>query len=109
MNPSTSIFLIPHKIAADLFGSGNRANEGYAEMTVIVWNPDGSAYFTYSKPEISDNNNWRAGGLDVKNYNAGRKGKNYFYRESCCTCRIPEICRTPGRAFKRKSHDSDCR
>ena len=21
---------------------GNRANEGYAEMTVIVWNPDGS-------------------------------------------------------------------
>ena len=22
---------------------GNRANEGYAEMTVIVWNPDGSA------------------------------------------------------------------
>ena len=32
---------------------GNRANEGYAEMTVIVWNPDGSAVFNYAKPSIS--------------------------------------------------------
>ena len=33
---------------------GNRANEGYAEMTVIVYNPDGSALFNYKKPEIQD-------------------------------------------------------
>lgn len=45
---------------------GNRANEGYAEMTVIVWNPDGSALFYYNKPEISHNNGWDAGGLKVE-------------------------------------------
>ena len=45
---------------------GNRANEGYAEMTVIVWNPDGSAFFTYGKPEISDNDGWNAGGLQIE-------------------------------------------
>ena len=45
---------------------GNRANEGYAEMTVIVWNPDGSAYFTYAKPQISNNDRWQAGGIDIE-------------------------------------------
>ena len=44
---------------------GNRANEGYAEMTVIVWNPDGSAYFTYAKPQISSNDRWQAGGIAI--------------------------------------------
>jgi len=44
---------------------GNRANEGYAEMTVIVWNPDGSALFNYAKPAISDNDGWDAGGLRI--------------------------------------------
>lgn len=45
---------------------GNRANEGYAEMTVIVWNPDGSAAFYYAKPEITHNDGWDAGGLKVQ-------------------------------------------
>ena len=44
---------------------GNRANEGYAEMTVIVWNPDGSAYFTYAKPEIDNNDRWASGGIKI--------------------------------------------
>ncbi|MAI53670.1 MAG: hypothetical protein CMP96_04850 [Gammaproteobacteria bacterium] len=45
---------------------GNRANEGYAEVTVIVWNPDGSAYFNYKKPEIHHNEAWDAGGLKIE-------------------------------------------
>ena len=44
---------------------GNRANEGYAEMTVIVFNPDGSAFFNYKKPEITHNDGWNAGGADA--------------------------------------------
>ena len=44
---------------------GNRANEGYAEMTVIVYNPDGSALFNYARPEIASNDGWNAGGLRV--------------------------------------------
>ena len=45
---------------------GNRANEGYAEVTAIVWNPDGSAVFNYLKPEIDSNDGWNAGGLEIK-------------------------------------------
>jgi hypothetical protein len=44
---------------------GNRANEGYAEVTVVVFNPDGSALFNYKKPEIRSNEGWNAGGLRV--------------------------------------------
>lgn len=44
---------------------GNRANEGYAEMTVIVYNPDGSALFNYARPKIASNDGWNAGGLRV--------------------------------------------
>ena len=45
---------------------GNRANEGYAEMTVIIFNPDGSALFNYKKPEIDNNDSWNAGGARVE-------------------------------------------
>src|SRR5271156_3135585 len=44
---------------------GNRANEGYAEMTVIVYNPDGSALFNYARPKIASNDGWNAGGLRI--------------------------------------------
>ena len=42
---------------------GNRANEGHAEMTVIVYQPDGSALFNYKRPQITSNDGWDAGGL----------------------------------------------
>eukprot|EP01063_Lacrimia_lanifica_P012779 TRINITY_DN19480_c0_g1_i1.p2 TRINITY_DN19480_c0_g1~~TRINITY_DN19480_c0_g1_i1.p2 ORF type:complete len:752 (+),score=288.13 TRINITY_DN19480_c0_g1_i1:52-2307(+) len=45
---------------------GNRANEGYAERTLCMFLPDGSAVFTYGRPKITSNNGWHAGGLDVK-------------------------------------------
>ena len=50
---------------------GNRANEGYAEMTVIVFNPDGSAFFNYKKPEISHNDGWDAGGALIEGFALG--------------------------------------
>lgn len=45
---------------------GNRANEGHAEMTVIVYQPDGSALFNYKRPQIAHNDGWDAGGLKVE-------------------------------------------
>jgi len=45
---------------------GNRANEGYAEMTVIIFNSDGSAFFNYKKPEIDNNDGWDAGGAKIE-------------------------------------------
>ena len=58
-------FFDPSQNRGGFVRMGNRANEGYAEMTVIVWNPDGSAAFNYAKPEISHNDAWDAGGLRV--------------------------------------------
>jgi hypothetical protein len=45
------------------FRIGNRANEGYAEMTVCLYLPDGQVGFMYKRPEISSNDAFDAGGL----------------------------------------------
>jgi hypothetical protein len=45
------------------FRCGNRANEGYAEMTVCLYLPDGRVAFMYKRPEISDNDAFAAGGI----------------------------------------------
>ena len=42
---------------------GNRPNEHYAEMTVALYQPDGSALFNYKRPEIADNERFRGGGM----------------------------------------------
>ena len=44
---------------------GNRAYEGHAEMTVSIYNSDGSVFFNYKKPEIDNNDEWNAGGARV--------------------------------------------
>lgn len=41
---------------------GNRANEGYAEMTVCLYLPDGRVAFMFSRPRITDNRAFDAGG-----------------------------------------------
>src|SRR5579884_1285726 len=42
---------------------GNRANEGYAEMTVCLFLPDGRVAFWFDRPGIRDNSAFSAGGL----------------------------------------------
>ena len=42
---------------------GNRANEGYAEMTLDLYLPDGSVLFQYNAPEIENNDAMDAGGM----------------------------------------------
>ncbi len=41
---------------------GNRANEGYAELTTCLYLPDGRVAFAFARPEISDNDAFDAGG-----------------------------------------------
>lgn len=48
------------------FRLGNRVNEGYAEMTVCIYLPDGRVGFMYGRPEISTNDEMRAGGLHIE-------------------------------------------
>jgi len=42
---------------------GNRANEGYAELTTCLYLPDGRVAFTFHRPEISTNDAFDAGGM----------------------------------------------
>jgi hypothetical protein len=42
---------------------GNRPNEGYAEMTLCLYLPDGSAGFMFGRPRIPDNARFDAGGM----------------------------------------------
>ncbi|MCB1685084.1 MAG: hypothetical protein KDI31_11375 [Pseudomonadales bacterium] len=78
---------------------GNRANEGYAEMTVIVWNPDGSAYFNFAKPEISHNNGWDAGGLKIEILTPAERVRT-TYRGKALFMADPRDMSDPGKAFK---------
>jgi hypothetical protein len=45
------------------FRCGNRANEGYAEMTVCLYLPGGRVGFMFKRAEISDNDSFDAGGI----------------------------------------------
>ena len=78
---------------------GNRANEGYAELTAIVWNPDGSALFTYAKPEISHNDGWDAGGLKVEVIKPCELVRTTFSGR-VLSLADPTAMRDPGKAFK---------
>jgi hypothetical protein len=78
---------------------GNRANEGYAEMTVIVWNPDGSAIFNYDKPAISHNDAWSAGGLNIDVVKPAELVRTVF-AGSAVHLSDPKEMADPGKAFK---------
>lgn len=45
------------------FRLGNRANEGYAEMTTCLYLPGGRAAFMYDRPKIDNNDAFDAGGM----------------------------------------------
>ena len=45
---------------------GNRANEGYAEMTTCLYLPDGRVGFMYGRPEIANNDAFNAGGMNFE-------------------------------------------
>ncbi|MCK9518686.1 MAG: hypothetical protein M0R74_06640 [Dehalococcoidia bacterium] len=82
---------------------GNRANEGYAEMTVIVYLPDGSALFNYKRPQISNNDAWDAGGMKVEVITPGEKLRT-TYAGSVVNLKDPIEMREPSVAFKENPH-----
>src|SRR5262249_14418801 len=82
---------------------GNRANEGYAEMTVIVYNPDGSALFNYKRPKITSNDGWNAGGLKVDVVVPGEK-LSTVYDGSTVYLKDPRAMSAPHKACNEKPH-----
>ena len=51
--------------AGGWFRLGNRVNEGYAEMSVCIYLPDGRVGFMYDRPKIDSNDAMEAGGLTI--------------------------------------------
>ena len=82
---------------------GNRANEGYAEVTVIVYEPDGAALFNYKRPPITSNDGWDAGGLKVDVLVPGEKLRT-TYEGSVVALADPRAMADPGKAFKENPH-----
>jgi len=92
-------FFDPKQNRGGFVRMGNRANEGYAEMTVIVWNPDGSAVFNYDKPAINHNDAWHAGGLDISIVEPAEL-VNTVFDGSAVVLNEPKQMSDPGKAFK---------
>jgi len=78
---------------------GNRANEGYAEMTVIVYNSDGSVFFNYKKPDIDNNDGWDAGGAKIEILIPGEQIRT-SYTGSALLLANPLDMQDPSKAFK---------
>jgi hypothetical protein len=82
---------------------GNRANEGHAEMTVIVYQPDGSALFNYRRPEITSNDGWDAGGCKIEVLVPGEKIRTSFDGKVVYLA-DPRAMKDPSAAFKENPH-----
>ena len=53
----------PENKIGGFFRIGNRANEGYAEMTVCLYLPDGQVGFRFKRAEIANNDAFDAAGM----------------------------------------------
>ena len=78
---------------------GNRANEGYAEMTACLYLPDGTVGFMFQRPEIKNNDAHNAGGAKfevVKPFEHHRVS----YHGKLCMLKNPLEMADPAKAFK---------
>ena len=78
---------------------GNRANEGYAEMTLTLFQPDGAVLFQYKRPEIAGNDAMDAGGMRFEVID-GLKKLRTTYDGSAGYLTEPAQMADPGAAFK---------
>jgi hypothetical protein len=98
-------FFDPKQRLGGFVRMGNRANEGYAEMTVTLYLPNGRALFQYKRPKIDNNDGWDAGGLKIDILEPGEQirttydGKAVYLTE-------PRAMQEPGSAFKENPHRS---
>ena len=78
---------------------GNRPNEGHAEMTVCLYEPDGSVLFNFKRASIADNGAFDAGGARFvveEPFDRLRIG----YEGKACRLARPLEMSDPGTAFK---------
>jgi hypothetical protein len=82
---------------------GNRANEGYAEVTLTVYLPDGTAMFNYIRSPIADNSVFDAGGMHFEVIEPF-KHLRVTYDGSAVFLALPLQLENPKRAFTSNPH-----
>jgi hypothetical protein len=78
---------------------GNRANEGYAEMTVCLYEPGGGIAFAFQRAPIADNRAHDAGGARFEVIEPWKEHR-VTYRGQVCVMRNPLDLSNPSVAFK---------
>jgi hypothetical protein len=82
---------------------GNRANEGYAEMTLCLYEPGGPVLFNYKRPQITSNDGYDAGGMRFETIEPLVRHRT-TYEGSAVYLATPETMSDPGQAFRENPH-----
>jgi hypothetical protein len=82
---------------------GNRPNEGYAEMTVCLYLPDGRVGFMFKRPRIEANEAHDAGGLRFEVVEPYREHR-ITYDGTVCLLDRPRDMADPRTAFRENPH-----
>jgi hypothetical protein len=77
---------------------GNRVNEGYAELSVCIYLPDGRVACQFGRPEISTNDAFDAGGLHYQVVEPFRR-QEMSYEGEVMVLDDPGVLRDPKRMF----------
>jgi len=77
---------------------GNRPNEGYAEVTLALYRPDGTALFQYQRPPLSEHKELAAGGMTFEILEPGRHLRVTYKGPALYLARPLEL-EDPRRAF----------
>ena len=83
---------------------GNRPNEGYAEMTVCLYAPDGRVGFMFKRPHIESNDAHDAGGLRFEVVEPYREHR-VSYDGKLCVLAQPRDMADPKAAFESNPHE----
>jgi hypothetical protein len=89
----------PDQKVGGWFRLGNRPNEGYAEMSVCAYLPDGRIAFMYKRPQIESNQTFDAGGMKFEVVEPFERLRVTYQGEACLLANPFEMAH-PSRAFK---------
>ena len=96
-------FFDPKKGAGGFVRAGNRANEGYAEVTLCLYLPTGEVAFNYLRPRIEHNDAMDAGGMRFDVLEPLVKHRSTFDGEAVLM-KEPAQMADPSKAFRENPH-----
>ncbi|MEN3273586.1 MAG: hypothetical protein V7636_2347 [Actinomycetota bacterium] len=82
---------------------GNRVNEGYAELTICLYLPDGKVAFQFKRPKIDNNDEHNSGGLRFEVLEPYEEHR-ITYEGKVCLLAEPKDMAEPREAFTNNPH-----